>query len=108
MLLTCIVAGSGGEIEGRSWWGSEGTSGRGRKVAIMADNAVVAIFQRRSWPVLSGQRFSQEGMVLGGNEKLEWRWTMGASENECKVFLGLGLVVGGMGKGAVSEWVRGC
>lgn len=38
------MAGAGGGVEDRSL---EGTSGRGRKVAIMAAGAGAAIFQRR-------------------------------------------------------------
>lgn len=69
-MLTCIMAGSGGETEGRVWF--EVISGRGRKVAVMVDGAVAvagavaAIFQRRSWPIRTDQGFYQNNVCLAG------------------------------------------
>jgi hypothetical protein len=64
------MAGAGGGIEDRSL---EGTSGRGRKVAIMAAGAVAATFQRRVLADTLPPRLLPEQSVVLWDVGFEWR-----------------------------------
>ena len=74
------MAGSRGGIEGRSWWGLESTSWRGRKVAIMAENVVAALFPAAGLaPILSNPGFPTR--KTGALKYRAFEWAM-CGENQ--------------------------